>query len=575
MSRTHLTLALLTGALLSGCGMAARTRPACTSDSDCGPSEICFPEGCGDPGKDIVVEVVPNNLSGHHAQDIELPTLSAQQDFTAVTPMKITAEVSLSTGARVSSPVTLSAVGESLLIPGVTRRFEIAATPNGQGLVELPVGAGKYNVSVSAAQEIPPRPVEVRVDSEQGENVSVRFVFPRNPLTFSGRLLKTYVPGFPPTEIPLQYPMELIALAPHASRSGDVLSQPSLPSTSQSGDFTLLINPVAAELKTFQLLASPRDPSSPVPSKVFTCPYPPETGVGCYTDAVNASSPESSLRLELGDYGELLVGLTGTLLGTDGLPVKGAEVYLEGQVGGGGTYRSPHVETDAEGKFTVDLLPSSPNATYTLYAFPPPESAASILVRSARAVAVSGKVGRLEPDVFTCPDRVPVVGTVLRFDGSIASGVQVKAAALAPIDGHPLPRQEFSAYSDDSGRFDLALDPAVYRLDFLPGEALPSRSRFLTVRAEPAVNGLGMKAIDIQELRLLRSRKVSGFVTAQHYPSPDTSGQTTGGITTRPASYALVRFFHVTSVEGKPASILLGEAITDANGFYTVQLPTR
>ncbi len=42
----------------------------------------------------------------------------------------------------------------------------------------------------------------------------------------------------------------------------------------------------------------------------------------------------------------------------------------------------------------------------------------------------------------------------------------------------------------------------------------------------------------------------------------------------QPVPYSQLRFFRVTSVEGRPASILLGTAIADDRGRYQVVLPS-
>ncbi|MBL8954160.1 MAG: hypothetical protein JNK82_25510, partial [Myxococcaceae bacterium] len=50
--------------VLSTCSMGPAQDPyqlvACTVDVQCRQGQVCFPDGCGDPGKNIVVEVTGN-----------------------------------------------------------------------------------------------------------------------------------------------------------------------------------------------------------------------------------------------------------------------------------------------------------------------------------------------------------------------------------------------------------------------------------------------------------------------------------------------------------------------------------
>lgn len=39
--------------------------------------------------------------------------------------------------------------------------------------------------------------------------------------------------------------------------------------------------------------------------------------------------------------------------------------------------------------------------------------------------------------------------------------------------------------------------------------------------------------------------------------------------------FASIRFYRVVNVEGRPASVLLGQSVTDTLGRYTALLPVR
>ena len=54
----------------------------CHTDLECGTNQICFPEGCADPGTGIVIEVTGTNSSGIYEQDqvVASGTLGPTQD---------------------------------------------------------------------------------------------------------------------------------------------------------------------------------------------------------------------------------------------------------------------------------------------------------------------------------------------------------------------------------------------------------------------------------------------------------------------------------------------------------------
>lgn len=171
--------------------------------------------------------------------------------------------------------------------------------------------------------------------------------------------------------------------------------------------------------------------------------------------------------------------------------------------------------------------------------------------------------GFLDKDTFRCPARVPLTGNLLRPDGTAAPGAKVTAMPIATIDGNPLPVDPVEGRTDELGRFALTLDPAEYRLDFVPGEGLPRRSRFVTVRSVPS-RSAAPTPIALTEYRLARGRTVTGTIT-----SPQQA--LTAGSTKVPN--ASLRFFRVTSIAGKRSSILLAESIADEFGFYQAVLP--
>ena len=135
----------------------------------------------------------------------------------------------------------------------------------------------------------------------------------------------------------------------------------------------------------------------------------------------------------------------------------------------------------------------------------------------------------------------------------------------APSSLRPLPVGAETETGAD-GRFTLRLDPASYRLDFLPGGTRPRVSRFLTLGLEADSAGTGPQPIQVTPYSLSNGRTIRGKVTAL---------QDRFAIVPTNAPYALVRFFRSVVVEGRKSSILLAEGVADATGQYEVIVPTR
>jgi hypothetical protein len=263
--------------------------------------------------------------------------------------------------------------------------------------------------------------------------------------------------------------------------------------------------------------------------------------------------------LAMGDYG-LPVTVRGRVKGQDGQPVAQATVYLQGKVGGGGQYSSRKVMTDANGIFEVRTLANSLDATSMLYVVPPPGSRAGITLKS---VTVPRAGLSLAQEVM-CGDRMKVQGTLyLPSDSLPAAGVKVVADPIGQLNGWPRPSfmVEASKPTDDMGRFEIALDPGQYRLDFIPTNGLPRVSRIVTVRPGEDTPG-GVQ--ELSPFTLSKGRRVSGHVSfgGQRLMEPS-------------APYAKIRFFRVVDVEGKPSALLLSETLTDQDGGYSTILPAR
>nr|WP_225937603.1 carboxypeptidase-like regulatory domain-containing protein [Myxococcus sp. RHSTA-1-4] len=537
--RAPLVPALALLAVLAGTGCALLeeepdpSQLVCRSDAECGPNEVCFPDGCGDPGRDIVVEVTPNPHDGMHAQDFRVDPVRPELDLELLEPARVAGRVVRATSLPApdggtttrpySEPLHLRADGESLLLPGVTRRYEAELVPI-NGAWELPVGTGEYAVTLTAGDlEVPP--VRGTSHVEPGARVPLELVLPApdTVVRLSGRVVRQ-------GELLVDADLRIQALDADLSP----LSQ-RVPVMRGSGDFTLVMPREAARRSAILLRVTALGEAPWVPQKTFT---------------VDPRAPLTS-PLELGEYGEP-VRVSGRVVGLDGRPVAGATVALRGQVGGGGLFHGPLATTTLEGRFTVDTLPAAPGGTLSLVVVPPLGVTAGLIVQPVEVP----RTGAVLPDVV-CPDRRVVMGT-LHLPGSTepARGVRVAVEPIAEVPGWPRPPGggEALVATDDEGTWRLRLDPAVYRVDFLPAENLPRISRVITV-----LPGEDATVQELATFNLQRGRTLTGRVTDG----------------TRTLPYASIRFYRVGTLEGRPSSVLLSQTVSDHQGRYTALMPVR
>jgi hypothetical protein len=166
---------------------------------------------------------------------------------------------------------------------------------------------------------------------------------------------------------------------------------------------------------------------------------------------------------------------------------------------------------------------------------------------------------------LACPDKVIVQGQIFKSDESNAPGVRVVAVPIQSTNGLPLPGNGDQASTDAQSSFLLKLDPAIYRLDFIPSNQLPRASRFAVIAPEPNPSG-GYRPIQLSDFALSKGRRLTGNVLAP--PSPSESP--------RVAPFTSLRFFRlINDLDGRPSSILLAETVSDARGAYSVSLPSR
>lgn len=554
-------IALVLAVVVASCAGNPEPVPTgCASDEECVPGQLCFAEGCGDPGAGIAVEVSGGTLSTHPVQDFAIAdgSLTKAQDFDLGQPLSVSGEF-LREKSSVPNPaersayaeaVTVRAVGKSVVLPGITRTVETRFERPERGYYELKLPSGEFTMTAAAADRSVP-PVSTTTPVQPGKTpASVSFVFPAvdGAPALTGQLIKTTDPTLLPPE-----PVLLTASFPVDLQVLDVATNQPLSqrfSISREGYFSLAVSPDARNRSELILVASPRDIGVPIPTKRFsvTTPLPP------------------AISLEYGDFGES-GNVTGTVIDDQGLPVAEAQVLLDGTVKGDGTFRTRIAITDADGHFVLNTLPSRGEGTFTLYVSPSRASKAAA-TRVAATVKINDGIATLSPSVVKLSNRLTVVGQVLRPGSTLgASGVAVRATvqnvtSSGTVEPSPLALEPAETMTDAEGHFTLPLDEGVWRFEYYPGAQAPLSSRLLTIKAERDETGMPLPELTLRPVQLSHGRTVTGAVTA-----------TTGSRTGQSVPFSQLRFFRVTKVEGKDTSILLGTAVADERGMYRVVLP--
>ncbi|RKH31290.1 carboxypeptidase-like regulatory domain-containing protein, partial [Corallococcus sicarius] len=449
MRRALRTLALALWVSGAGCAFLEDDPPpeqlVCRSDADCVGAQVCFADGCGSPGDDIVVEVQANPKAGLHAQDFPVDRLRAEQNLELFGPVRLKGRVSRGTVPAVDGgtapaayrgPIHLLATGESLLIPGVARRYEATLVPD-DGAWVLPVGTGDYRVTLTPVDPgLPPLARTTTVEPGTGGAVAFELPTASRLVTLTGTLVRQ---GTQRVDAEMEVQALDESLRPLSQRMRVVRG---------TGAFQVVLSAEDAERPTVLLRASPLNAGDLVPSKTFVV-----------SPSAGATGP-----LELGDPGAPVRVQGRVLEGQYGVPIAGARVSLQGRVGGGGTFEGLPVLTDAQGRYQLTSLPGPPDSPLTLVIVPPPSSMARLTLHPVTVPAQDSTL----PDA-TCPLRMVVTGSVRQPDpANPASGVRLVVEPVGALPGWPQPPMGFEVpvTTDARGGFQLALDPGEYRLDF-------------------------------------------------------------------------------------------------------------
>ncbi|MFP2902042.1 carboxypeptidase regulatory-like domain-containing protein, partial [Corallococcus sp. 4LFB] len=125
MRRALGALALALGLTGAGCAFLEDEPPppqlVCRSDAECAAGQVCFVDGCGNPGGDIVVEVQPLPRAGLLAQDFPVDRLRPEQNLELFSPVRLRGQVSRGAAATADggtapsphrAPIHLLATGD-------------------------------------------------------------------------------------------------------------------------------------------------------------------------------------------------------------------------------------------------------------------------------------------------------------------------------------------------------------------------------------------------------------------------------------------------------------------------------
>ncbi|HEY8210180.1 MAG TPA: carboxypeptidase-like regulatory domain-containing protein [Myxococcaceae bacterium] len=533
-------MALAFGA--GSCGRVIVGAPFCTTDAECGAGEICFPDGCGDPGQGLKMQVT----TGKYSQEIELADPHAAQEVVLERQATFSGQLRQDTASgpvAFTGSVTFRGGGSALLVTGYPRRIDELVQPSA-GQYSFPASSGKYlSLTASSADPTIP-PVSVENQSlwtlAPGADQKLDVTFPAQGalVRISGTLVLSTVLG------PVGSPMQIQVLELNTGRP---LSQPA-PVDPLTGTFSVLASPKASG-QYVQLLASPRDaalsPDTIVPTRIF--------------GSVLVTVPFTPITLQMGDFGSA-VEVTGAVQDANGVPVAGAKVYTERATQDRNNYTSTPVFTGADGAFRVKALPTlTPGDGVSLWVVPPSGSHAGTLEVVATVPPSGGSIQQ----PLRCPRRPEIRGQVFRPSGSEpATGVNVVAEPVGGVPGRKPPTYPQESTTDTEGRFSFFADPGEYRLDFHSPDTLPRVSRRVIVDPPP---GPDPTPTDVPPFTLWNGRKLNGSVSAFATPNAPTPTAVAG---------ATVELFRVVTEGPKKVYYSLGRTTTESNGTYELSIPT-
>jgi len=515
---------LLALGLLAGCNIFFEPSPppgSCTKDQDCPFPQRCYVDGCGTLPADLLVEVITPAPTGVTSVDMPLGAPVANMPLVLPDQQLLQLSVRRGTGPYPAS-VQLLATGESSLLPGVGRVAQTAGAA-ANGVFNVGVSTGVYTVVVSPLDPGVPPVALTGVGMDAGITPLTVELLPASQVqTVTGTVLAG--PG-QPQPLPPTVQLQAADGRPLSSR---VVAD-------SSGAFQLTFGTgVLAGGGVLQASPGTAPPGTLAPpAAVASFPVSDPSRFGQPFLVGDTAAP---------------VELSGQILGPDGSPVAGANVFLQGTVVGGGTGRVGPAYSGDAGTFALSTLPQDHAGALQLWIFPPPGSIAG-LVRTPVGIPAGAPVG----GSWTCPARPVLSGAVLLPDAGPLSGAVLRLDPVFPLDSDtPLPAMGLSGQTGQAGTFAVRLDPGTYQLEIEPGAPLPVVRRLVEVSQA----GTQLTPTTIPTGRTLTARVLRNAGT--------------------PVAQALVRVYRREALDGgTPRALLLGEAVSDASGVVRLLLPQQ
>ncbi len=521
---------LLPIALAAVCGCAngpmKTSLRSCSSDSDCGPSQICFEDGCAS-ALDFAARVTPLSVSGHVTQDFSYVGVGRGNsvDLSLLPPAIIEGALQIKQGQTTSSyaagPFAVEMRGVSTIIPGLAFDHPFSQYVKSGPNYSLALPAGTWTITATADDlDLPPIRAQRSVTS--GEVLDPSLLIPGdNLLPVEGALaLGAATGGQWPIPAP-SFRAQLFDFATRAAASQAKVFAATdhfqLKALSGTNPLVLRVTPMGDAALSF-------------PSKEFLS----DSG-GLFPD-----------QFELGDFGTP-VAVAGTVRDSAGNPVADAELELRGTVGGGGTFSST-ARANSLGEYLVQLLPSASGASYSITAHPPQQSQFASATARATVTATSAVL----PTVV-CPPKYELRGKVLGASQQPLAGVLVQYEGNGAAADPGVSKGDVQ--TDGKGEFAVRVEPGSYRVAVKPGAdlRLPWSARRISVKGNT----------DLQ-ISVSKAREVLGMVRVANADG-----------TSAAVAHAIVAIYRLQPGYSDPSQppLLIYEALSDSLGQFKLILP--
>lgn len=512
---------------------------SCQSDSECRDSEVCFADGCGDPGDAIAVEVVPDLQAGRYAQDFAIESLGATQDFRLVPTTSlqgilreaptVDADGEPVPGRPYTGRITLQLAGESAVIPDLSRSANLSLELT-DGRFSMPVASGIYVGTLTTAdRRFPPLRFEVKVDAGTQQTISLELPSEDSLREVHGRLSSLGLPLLG----------QSFLIEPLDPETREHLGQPAT-SDPLTGTFSLSLPAhYVVEGTPFRVRVIPTSPLSPFPSRTI------ENVSVVEDDPLHFDQGAALPRFRV----------SGTLVGPRGQPVVGATIYAEVETVSGGTARSETVLSDAKGAFSVDSFPTTQEGG-RLWIIPAARDAAG-----QTRVPFTLDLLPLDLGEQVLPVRTPVRIIVEDAEGRTEEHASVVVDPVASVHALPLPTYGAEGVTLSEGVV-MWLEPGVYRVNVRRGAQKARLSRLITVLSTSA--SADAPAPEQEErIPVSQGRTVTGRVVSK------------GEATSRAIPNARIRYVRRVESGDLRTHSVLAETTTADDGTYAVTVPTR